>query len=128
MAENQGDTNRRTVPRTAQGEYTFETFKGLVTMRENIVTVGAAVVPILRENPERVAWLVQNLSGSDIRVRWNQEVAVGSGLLLAANNGLIRSSITQDGSLSSWALYGIGPLAGLSVYTLEVFRYTGRGG
>jgi hypothetical protein len=74
-----------------------------------------------------LSWLIQNLSASDIRVGFNQEIAVGTGLLLVANSGLISSVIHEDGLLTGWPVYGVGPAAGLNVYVVELFLYTVRG-
>ena len=76
MTETQG-VDKRHVPRTAASEFAFKQFGGQVTILEDVVTVGAAVTRLLVNNSERVFWMMQNLSASDIRIQWKQEVAVG---------------------------------------------------
>ena len=117
---------RRSVPRTAATEFAYKLFGGQVTLKEGFVTVDLTPVALVKNNSERTFWTAQNMSGSDIRMQYNEEVAVGAGLLLAANGGLIESSLVEDGMLTGWAMYAIGPVAGLSVYVMEISRYTAR--
>ncbi len=125
MAENQ-ETDRRAIPRTAATEFAYNLFGGQVTLKEGFVTVGVTPVSLIKNNSERTFWTAQNMSGSDIYLRYNEEVTVGGGLILAANGGLIESSLLEDGMLTGWAIYGVSSAAGLSVYVMEISRYTAR--
>jgi len=67
----------------------------------NPVTDTVATTPtlILRNNPDRIFWLIVNLSTYDGYAGWDTQVSSSRGLLIPANGGYASASIEEDGEL-----------------------------
>jgi len=88
---------------------------------ENPVTdrVLTTATLVLRNNPDRFAWLIVNLSPNTIYVGFTPEVSANRGIYLAANGGFITMHAREDGEAVTYAIYAIAP-AGISrIYVVE---------
>jgi len=90
----------------------------------NPVTNTVATTPtlILRNNPDRIYWLIVNLSPYDGYVGWDSQVSATRGLLLPANGGYASVSIVEDGELTIMEVYAINLTASGTWMIVEVER------
>jgi len=75
----------------------------------NPVTDTVATTPtlILRNNPDRIFWLIVNLSANNGYIGWDTLVSSTRGLLVAANGGFVSASIEEDGELVIQEVYAV---------------------
>jgi len=85
-------------------------------------TVGTTPTEILRNNPDRIFWLVVNLSVNDGYVGWDRQVSSTRGLLAAANGGYVSASAEEDGELVIYPVYAINLVASGTYMIVEVER------
>lgn len=85
-----------------------------------VAAVGVASIPVLPNHPDRVGFVMLNLSVNLIYISPVSPVAVPVGILLPALGGGIAFSWDEDFELCSSAWYGIATVAGSAVYILEI--------
>jgi len=85
-------------------------------------TVGTTPTEILKNNPDRVFWLIVNLSGNDGYVGWDREVSSSKGLLVPSNGGYVSASAVEDGELVIYPVYAINLVAAGTWMIVEVVR------
>ena len=105
----------------AASQYAVKEFGGKVRPVENPVTdsVSQAAKLILRNNPDRIGWLVVNLSGSSVYVGYSPTVSSTRGILLSAGGGSASSTVAEDGESVAWELWAIGAADNLAIYVVE---------
>ena len=85
-------------------------------------TVGTAPTLILKNNPDRIFWLIVNLSAYDGYAGWSTDVSATKGLLIPANGGYASASIAEDGELVIYEVYAINLTASGTWMIVEVER------
>jgi len=85
-------------------------------------TVEITPTEILKNNPDRVFWLVVNLSINNGFVGWDTLVSPTRGLLVAANGGFVSANIEEDGELVIYPVYAINLNASGTYMIVEVER------
>ena len=60
-------------------------------------TVGTTPTLILQNNPDRIFWLVVNLSNNNGYLGWDTKVSSTRGLFVAGNGGFVSANIEEDG-------------------------------
>jgi len=88
-------------------------------------TVLTTPTEILRNNPNRVFWLLVNLSGNNGFAGWDTEVSNTRGILLAANGGFLSATVEEDGELVIHPVYAVNLNAQGTYYTVEIERRRG---
>jgi len=90
-------------------------------VRENPVTSQLTTVPavILRNNPDRIAWLVANLGSYNGFLGFSPDVGPGKGLPLPAGGGQITCTYLEDLVLPGYEVYGAAEGA-TQIYVLEI--------
>jgi hypothetical protein len=83
-------------------------------------TVGTSPTLILRNNPDRIAILIVNLSDNDGYVGWFNDVSATKGIRLTANGGNVHLIADEDGELVSKEFYGVNLYASGTWYIAEV--------
>jgi len=84
--------------------------------------VGTAATLILKNNPDRIFWLIVNLSGNDGYAGWDAQVSSTRGLLVPSNGGYVSASIEEDGELVIYEVYAILNVAAGTWMIVEVER------
>jgi len=77
---------------------------------------------ILRNNPDRIFWLVVNLSANNGYLGWDTLVSSTRGLLVAANGGFVSASIEEDGELVIQEVYAVNLAAQGTYMIVEIER------
>jgi len=85
-------------------------------------TVLTTATLVLRNNPDRIFWLVINLSVNKGYAGWDTEVASTKGIPLAANGGYVSCNIEEDGELVIHEVYAINENAQGTYYVVEIER------
>jgi len=83
-------------------------------------TVATTPTEVLRNNPNRIFWLVVNLSVNDGYVGWDNAVSSSRGLPIAASGGFVSCNIEEDGELVIYAVYAINLNAAGTYYIVEI--------
>ena len=116
----------RMFPRGAAEEFAFEKFKGAVALRTTTPQIGTSPTQIIPNNPDRVSFVISNVSSSEIHVGWNQQITTTFGILVPPNGGWIQGEVERDGGVIGWAVFGVSTLAATQLYVIEIIRYKVR--
>ena len=103
-----------------------ERFKVRTRAVENpsgIISLGVAAQIILANNPNRLAWIVVNLSGNVIYLALSNQVAATHGIRLNANGGTASMVWDEDFQMTAWGIWGVASAPASELYTLEVVEY-----
>jgi hypothetical protein len=85
----------------------------------NIATVSTTAQKILNNNPNRVSFLVVNLSVNGLYIAPAQDVASTKGIYLAPNGGFATFMWDRDFELVGQEWWAIGTAVGTTLYCLE---------
>jgi len=77
---------------------------------------------ILLNNPDRVFWMLQNLSPYSGTVAFNDQVALGSGMLLVGLGGYLSASVDEDGEIVTYPMWAVESVAGQTWYLMEIVK------
>lgn len=83
-------------------------------------TIGLTAAQVLRNNPDRIFWLVVNLGAGDVYLDLTSEVANTRGMYLSAGGGYASMQADVDGEAVSYEIYGIATIAANAVYVFEI--------
>jgi hypothetical protein len=108
----------------AAAEYALKEFGFKTRVVENPVTniVGTTAVKVLRQNPDRIGWLIQNLSPNTIYVAYSPDVSSTKGIQVAASGGVISSIISEDGEAVTYEMWAVATAANSAIYVVEYER------
>lgn len=81
--------------------------------------VDIAVTKILNNNPNRVSFLIVNLSGNAVYIAPDNQVSATRGIYLAANGGTVGFQWDRDFDLCSMDWYGMSTVDARSLLILE---------
>ena len=103
---------------------TLKDYGAGVRLVENPTVAISAVSPtqILINNPNRVFWLLQNLSPYYGVIAFNNAVTLSSGVMVAGVGGLVTMIVSEDGESVTYPLWGIESVAGQTWYLMELVQ------
>jgi len=82
--------------------------------------VNTSPVRVLSNNPNRLSWVIVNLSGSDIWLGFDREVSSTKGLFLASGGSAIATDWRDDFELVGYEVWAIASADNSPIYVLEV--------
>lgn len=85
-----------------------------------VASVGTTVDEVLLNNPDRVFWIIVNLSANIIYVALKEDVSATKGIRLDANGGFTSMSADEDGEAVAYAVYALASGAASAIYVLEI--------
>jgi len=85
-----------------------------------VAEVSTTAAEILRNNPDRVFWIVVNLSANVVYVGLSGGVSATKGIRLDANGGFTSSSVEEDGEAVAYQVFAIATGAASAIYVLEI--------
>jgi len=90
----------------------------------NPVTDAVAITAtkILAQNPERVFWMIINLSVNKGYVGWDPQVSSTRGIPIAPNGGYVSCTAEEDGELVIHEVYAVNENASGTYYIVEIVR------
>ena len=108
----------------ATPELVKEEFKGPTRPVINPVTdtVATTATMILKNNPDRLAWLIVNLSANRGYIGFDRQVAPTRGIPVEASGGIVISNWREDGELVIHEVHAINLVAAGTWYIVEVER------
>ena len=112
--------DERHLPRTPSSEFTFQRFGRQTYLRTSRPTLGATVVEILPNNPDRLFWEITNRSANTLSIGWDAEITAGIGVLIAPTGGAYSAAIEEDGDVVAWGVYGVASGANSQLYVIEI--------
>jgi len=100
----------------------LDRFKVKTRAVENPVTdtVGTEPVIILHNNPNRVFWLLINLSPNTIYVALSHDVSPNKGVYVDPNGGGTSMIWDEDFHATGWAVWAVASAADSKIYVLEI--------
>lgn len=89
--------------------------------RQNPVTASVAttVTKVLNNNPDRVHWILVNLSANDVFVTWDNSPSSTRGVKVAAGGGALVLDVEEDGELVAWEANAIASVGAADVFVVE---------
>ena len=101
-----------------------ERFKGPTRLVVNPVTgtVGTTFTLILKNNPDRLMWMIVNLSDNRGFVGFDQQVGPGRGVPIEASGGVVSANWREDAELVIHPVYAVNLVAEGTYYVIEVER------
>ena len=82
--------------------------------------VGVTVEEVLKNNPDRVFWVIINLSGNTVYVALSEEVSAIRGIRLDAGGGWVSMSADEDGEAVAYSVFALATGAASAIYVLEI--------
>jgi len=95
---------------------------GRFTVREGIVAVGITTQVLLKNNPERIGYVLTNTGNIQITMQLKRDLVVGKGLIIAAQGDTMSTTFIEDGQFPTFELSAIAAGVGGEVYVLEFIR------
>jgi len=83
-------------------------------------TVGTSPALVLQNNPDRLMWLIVNLSSYNVYIAFEPDVSTTKGVLLSANGGSCSMSVDEDGEAVTHEVWAIAGAANCPIYVLEM--------
>ena len=84
------------------------------------ITVGTSVTKILDNNPNRLSYVVINLSANDLYIGFDRAPGATNGIYLAPNGGSATLTWDRDFELVCWQCNAIAGGAGSAIFIQEV--------
>ena len=100
-----------------QGKYGVLTRARTNPLIEELTT---AVRMILPNNPNRLSWVICNLSVTNCFIAWDRGVGADHGIILAANGGTATMCMEEDFEATCWEVFGISLGVNQDLFTLSV--------
>lgn len=97
-------------------------FGGRCAVESETVTVGASVGVVLKNDPERVAWLLVNTGSEDAHVAWQRPAASPDAVPVVANGGSLAVNVEDDFILPTWELVGRAAVVSTTLHVISVRR------
>jgi len=85
-------------------------------------TVETTATKILNNNPDRIFWLVVNLSTNKGWLGWASDVSGSKGLPISPSGGFVSCNIEEDGELVIYEVWARNENASGTYYTVEIMR------
>lgn len=106
-------------------ELLLEKFKVRTRAVENpkVTSLGTTATLVLANNPNRLGWVIVNLSSNVIYLGFANDVSSSKGVRLAANGGFASRIWDEDFHPTGWAVWGIASGAGSAIYSYEIISY-----
>lgn len=96
---------------------------GLKIVESPAVTIATSPpTQILLNNPDRVFWLVMNLSPYYGVMAFNAQVTLTKGFIVSGLGGFATAVVTEDGETTTYPVWAVESQAGQTFYVLEIVR------
>lgn len=87
---------------------------------EGQVAIGTSVVKILGNNPNRLAWIIVNLSVNTLYIALTNDPSSSKGILIGANGGTATMIWNEDFETTGWEVWAVGSASNTFTYIIEV--------
>ena len=101
----------------------MERFKVRTRAVENpraVTSLGITAQMILANNPNRLGWIIVNLSTNTVYLGLQNDVSSSKGILLDPSGGQAAMLWDEDFQMTGWAIWGVASAANSAIYAIEV--------
>ena len=95
---------------------------GKFTTIETTVVVGVVSAVLLKNNPERIGYILVNTGGARLTFAITQDVTEGKGLLLPELGDTLSTTYIEDGQFPTHELSAIAGVGGSEVFIIQFIR------
>lgn len=91
--------------------------------RENPITdsVGITAARVLPNNPNRLGWILVNLSVNLLYLGFSPDVSSSKGIQVGSNGGMASMVYKEDFELAAQEVYAVAAGANSAIYVVETF-------
>ena len=75
---------------------------------------------LLPNNPNRLTWLVCNLSDTTCYIAWDRNISDEHGILLSPNGGIASMTMDEDFEATTWELFGLSDGVDKDIFSLSI--------
>jgi hypothetical protein len=83
-------------------------------------TLDTTAKKVLDDNPNRLAWIIVNLSTTTAYLGLDRDVGANKGILLSPNGGSAMMIWDEDFETTGWEIWGKAGADGSPIYVIEV--------
>jgi len=83
-------------------------------------TLTTNVQMLLPNNPNRLSWLICNLSDTICYIAWDRNITDQHGILLSANGGIASMTMDEDFEATTWELFGLSDGVDKDIFALSI--------
>ena len=98
---------------------------GFFVTRESDVTLTTAAAEILRNDPERVGWLVVVTGATEAQLAFNINVTTAASIRIPGSGGSFSVNVREDFTLPTVSLYGNVAAGTTTLHVVEIVRVSG---
>lgn len=95
---------------------------GVFAVRERDVTLGVAEVEILRNDPERVGWIIINTGAVTAQVSFNAVITTATAILIASVGGSFSANVQEDFVMTAFSMHGNTAAGVTTLHIVEIVR------
>jgi len=88
-----------------------------------VSSLGTSVTRLIPNDPDRLAWLIVNLSGNTVYLALTRDVSSSKAILLQPSGGSAGMVIDEDFNTVTYEVWGLASAANSAIYTVEVVEY-----
>lgn len=85
-----------------------------------VVNVGTTALKLMANNPNRLAWIIINLSVNTLYVALTNDPSSNKGILIGANGGTASMLWNEDFEATGYEIWGVGSASNTYIYIVEV--------
>ena len=78
-----------------------------------------AITQLLRNNPDRLGYIIVNLGANDMLVSFDEHPAANRGIFVANGGGILSLNVNDDYELVGYPVYGTAPLGATAIFVME---------
>ena len=106
----------------AAQEFVGRLVGGFFVVRETDVTLTTAAAEILRNDPERVSWLITVTGATEAQLAFNANPTTAEAMRIPGNGGTVSANVREDFTLPTNALHGNVTAGMTTLHIVEVVR------
>ena len=95
---------------------------GFFVTRESDVTLTTTAAEVLRNDPERVGWLIVVTGGTQAQLAFNINIVTATAILIASSGGSFAANVRDDFTLVTVSLYGNVAVGTTTLHIVEIIR------
>lgn len=85
-----------------------------------IEELGTSVQRILGNNPNRLGWVITNISDTNCYIALDRQVGADHGILLTSNGGLASMTMDEDFEAVAWEVFGLSGGANKDIFVISI--------
>ncbi len=101
---------------------------GFFVTRERDVTLAATAAEVLRNDPERVGYLIVVTGATEAQLAFNINVATATSIRVPGSGGTFSANVREDFMLPTVSLYGNVAAGNTTLHIVEIVRVSAPAG